>query len=153
MRQYRQVGQISLLMALLLVMAACSTAPQKTDSSAAQQIRFTLVIVGGTVYNGEDTGPVVTDIGILGDRIAAIGDLSASQAEQRLDAGGLAVTPGLIDIHSHAWRVAGRGELHPPGCDHRDQRPRRQFRLANRCHAGTVGKQSAVDQFWHLCRP
>ncbi len=43
-------------------------------------------------------------MGIRGDRIAAIGDLSAYKADQRIAVAGLAVVPGFIDIHSHAVR-------------------------------------------------
>ena len=43
-------------------------------------------------------------MGISGDRIVAIGDLSKRQADLRLDVSGLAVVPGFIDIHSHAIR-------------------------------------------------
>ncbi len=38
------------------------------------------------------------DVGIIGDRIAAVGDLSAAQARTRVDASGLTVTPGFIDM-------------------------------------------------------
>jgi dihydroorotase/N-acyl-D-amino-acid deacylase len=47
-------------------------------------------------------------VGIAGDSIAAIGDLSEAAAAQRIDVSGLVVAPGFIDIHSHAtsssWR-------------------------------------------------
>jgi len=56
------------------------------------------------VYNGDGSAGVVTDIGISGDRIVAVGDLSGREAELHLDVSGLAVTPGFIDIHSHAVR-------------------------------------------------
>jgi dihydroorotase/N-acyl-D-amino-acid deacylase len=104
MRQFRQVVQISLLMALVLVVAACAVDTPQAESSSSQQVRYTLVLAGGTVYSGEDNEPFVADIGVLDDRVVAIGNLSAASAEQRLDVNGLAVAPGLIDIHSHAWR-------------------------------------------------
>ncbi|MDX1546134.1 MAG: D-aminoacylase, partial [Rhodothermales bacterium] len=44
----------------------------------------------------------VADVGILGDRVAAIGDLSGARAGLRRDVTGLAVVPGFIDVHSHA---------------------------------------------------
>ena len=65
---------------------------------------FDVVLLGGSVYTGEDTAPVLTDIGISGDRITAIGDLRGRAADRALDVQGLAVVPGFIDIHSHAVR-------------------------------------------------
>ncbi len=64
--------------------------------------RYDRILVGGEVYDGRGNPPQVMDIGINGDRIAAIGDLSAASAGQRTDVSGLAVVPGLVDIHSHA---------------------------------------------------
>jgi dihydroorotase/N-acyl-D-amino-acid deacylase len=63
-----------------------------------------VVLVGGTVYDGRDAEPVVTDVGIEGDRIVAIGNLEGHPADLRLDVSGLAVMPGIVDIHSHAVR-------------------------------------------------
>jgi dihydroorotase/N-acyl-D-amino-acid deacylase len=63
-----------------------------------------VVLAGGTVYDGCGSEGRVTDVGITGDRIAAVGDLSSREASLRLDVSGLAVTPGFIDIHSHAVR-------------------------------------------------
>ena len=64
--------------------------------------RYDRILVGGEVYDGRGSPPQVADIGIEGDRIAAIGDLSAARTAQRTDVSGLAVVPGLVDIHSHA---------------------------------------------------
>ncbi len=63
---------------------------------------FTVILEGGTVYDGLGNPPVVADVGLSGDRIAALGDLSDRHAAVRLDVRGLAVVPGFIDIHSHA---------------------------------------------------
>lgn len=62
------------------------------------------MLEGGSVYGGDAMPAMVADIGIRGDRIAAIGDLDGRRAELRIDASGLAVAPGFIDIHSHALR-------------------------------------------------
>ena len=62
---------------------------------------FDLLIRGGAVADGTGREPTPADIGIVGDRIAAIGDLAGSQGEE-LDATGLLVAPGFIDIHSHS---------------------------------------------------
>ncbi|MEZ4702990.1 MAG: D-aminoacylase [Rhodothermales bacterium] len=65
---------------------------------------FTVILEGGQVYDGLGNPPVRADVGLLGDRIAAIGDLSGRRAATRIDAAGLAVVPGFIDIHSHGDR-------------------------------------------------
>jgi dihydroorotase/N-acyl-D-amino-acid deacylase len=48
-------------------------------------------------------------VGVIGEKIAFVGDLSAASAAVRFDATGLAVTPGFIDIHSHATSDTVRG--------------------------------------------
>ncbi len=63
---------------------------------------FDTLFIGGTVYNGEGGSPQVQDIGVREGRIAAVGDLSAATAAQRLDVAGLAVSPGFIDLHTHS---------------------------------------------------
>ena len=61
-----------------------------------------LVIDGGRVFDGLGGPPASADVGIAGGRIAAIGDLRAAPRRATLDAEGLAVAPGFIDIHSHS---------------------------------------------------
>ena len=61
---------------------------------------YDLVIRNGTVVDGSGLGGYRADVGILGDRIAAIGRIR-ERGEQEIDAEGLAVTPGFIDGHTH----------------------------------------------------
>ena len=68
----------------------------------AAQAPYDLVIAGGSVLNGEGTAAVTADVGIRDGRIAAIGDLRAAPNKQRIDAGGLTVAPGFIDMHNHS---------------------------------------------------
>jgi len=63
---------------------------------------FDIIILNGTVIDGSGTARVRKDVGILKDRIAAVDDLSAARAARTIDASGLVVAPGFIDIHSHA---------------------------------------------------
>jgi N-acyl-D-amino-acid deacylase len=63
---------------------------------------FDLIIEGGEVIDGTGAPPRVADVGVSAGKIAAVGDLGSSEAAQRLDAKGLAVAPGFIDIHSHS---------------------------------------------------
>jgi N-acyl-D-amino-acid deacylase len=69
-----------------------------------------VLIKGGTVYDGTLGEPFVADIGIKGDRIAAIGNLAGETAAEVIDAKGLVVAPGFIDVHNHSdmpFRLAG----------------------------------------------
>ncbi len=63
---------------------------------------FDLLIRGGTVYDGSGNPPRQADVAIHGDRIAAVGDLASATATQVLDAHGMAVTPGFINMLSWA---------------------------------------------------
>ena len=63
---------------------------------------YDLVISGGSVLDGEGTPAVRADVGIRAGRIAAIGDLAAAPATRRIDASGLTVAPGFIDMHNHS---------------------------------------------------
>lgn len=62
---------------------------------------YDLLIIGGTVYDGNGGPGYVADVAISGDRIAAIGDLDPA-GEQVIDATGLAVAPGFINMLSWA---------------------------------------------------
>jgi N-acyl-D-amino-acid deacylase len=64
--------------------------------------RYDVIIDNGAVYDGTGAAPVVADVAIDGDRIAAIGDLDAARAGRRIDAQGMAVTPGFINMLSWA---------------------------------------------------
>lgn len=63
---------------------------------------FDAIFSGGTVHDGEGNPPQRFDVGVRDGRVAAIDDLSAATARQRLDVSGLAVTPGFIDLHTHS---------------------------------------------------
>lgn len=75
---------------------------------ARQPARYDIVIAGGTVIDGTGRAGVVTDVAIKGGKIAAIGRIPRSQAEQIVDASGLVVSPGFIDVHTHADGLAER---------------------------------------------
>ncbi|MXW39428.1 MAG: D-aminoacylase [Acidobacteria bacterium] len=72
---------------------------------------YDVVLAGGEVHDGLGGAPQRADVGIRGDRVAAIGDLSGARAETRVDVSGLAVVPGFVDLHSHAVRGVLRHPL------------------------------------------
>jgi N-acyl-D-amino-acid deacylase len=67
----------------------------------ASQASFDILIQNGTVVDGLSDQALKADLGVIGDRIQAIGNLGAAQARTVIDATGKAVSPGFIDIHAH----------------------------------------------------
>ncbi len=76
--------------------------PMPTPSPTPAGIDFDLLIRSGEVFPDGASDAEVMDIGIRGDRIAAMGDLSGKTALREIDATGLTVVPGFIDPHTHA---------------------------------------------------
>ena len=68
----------------------------------AQPTEYDFVIAGARVVDGTGAPWFVGDIGIIGDRIAAIGDLHAAATKKRLDAAGLVAAPGFIDVQGQS---------------------------------------------------
>ena len=77
----------------------------------AQPSQFDVVIRNGRVMDGSGNPWIKTDIGITGGRIAAMGRLPDAKAKTVIDAGDRLVTPGFIDVHSHASEGLSRPEL------------------------------------------
>ena len=63
---------------------------------------FDIIIRGGRVIDGSGSPGYYGDIGLQDNRIAAIGSLESSQASRIIDASGLVVCPGFIDLHTHS---------------------------------------------------
>ena len=59
-----------------------------------------LIIDNATIYDGSGAAPLRGSVAIKGDRIAEVGDVKG-EARERIDAGGLALMPGIIDTHTH----------------------------------------------------
>lgn len=76
-----------------------------------QDQRFDILIRGGRVFDGSGNPWILADVGIVGDRIAAVGRLAGAAATRVVDATGLAVAPGFIDVHSHAGPGLATNEL------------------------------------------
>jgi N-acyl-D-amino-acid deacylase len=82
---------------LILAIAAVTAGPRQVGS---QPPGFDVVIRGGTVYDGTGAPGRRADVGIRGDRIGSVGDLSGAAATTVVDAAGLAVAPGFINMLS-----------------------------------------------------
>ncbi len=80
-----------------VVLSCCLVA-----SSQFAQPRYDVLIRRGHVIDGTGTPATIADIGIRDGRIVAVGQLGDAAAARELDAAGLTVTPGFIDVHSHA---------------------------------------------------
>lgn len=72
------------------------------SGGAAVTTRFDVVLKGGTILDGTGAPGYPGDVGMVGDQIAAIGEITPTLAVRVLDVRGLQVCPGFIDIHSHS---------------------------------------------------
>lgn len=79
---------------LLACLLALLTAPSSEE--------YDIIITNGNLYDGSGNPPVMADIGINADTIAAVGNLEGAAAGQIVDAEGLAVAPGFINMLSWA---------------------------------------------------
>ena len=87
------MSRAALVIASMLIAVAVPSMAQDTGP-------YDVILRGGTVYDGTGTPGRIADVGIRGDRIAAVGDLAKAQAKTVLDAKGLAVAPGFINMLS-----------------------------------------------------
>jgi N-acyl-D-amino-acid deacylase len=79
------------LLLLILAVTACRPSPH-----------YDLIIRNGTIYDGSGLPGIAGDVAVNGDAIAAIGDLGRATGETEIDASGLAVAPGFINLMSWA---------------------------------------------------
>lgn len=148
---------LSVTFAFLLI--ACLTVAQHPD--------YDWVIESGNVVDGTGAPWIATDVGIAGDRIAAIGDLHAASAAKRIDATGLVVTPGFIDVQGQSefnilidnraaskitqgvtTEITGEGSSIAPVND----RMRKDGEDAARKFGVTLDWHSLADYFQHFTR-
>ena len=64
-------------------------------------MKYDLIIRGGSVVDGSGKPAVRADVAVNGDRIAAIGLFADATAEREIDATGMVVSPGFVDLHTH----------------------------------------------------
>ena len=96
--QNRQKIYSSALILILLTVAGCSSKPNEDPTHESVDI----IIRNGDIYDGSGNPPYKGDVAISGDRITAIGNLSHLSASIEIDATGLAVAPGFINMLSWA---------------------------------------------------
>src|SRR5216117_265818 len=81
---------------LTIVLGISAQAPSPSPAPGD----FDVIIRGGTVYDGSGAEPKQADVAIRGDRIVGVGDLKTARAKTIIDARGLAVAPGFINMLS-----------------------------------------------------
>ncbi len=80
---------------------------------AAGPKTYDLILRGGTIYDGSGGKPFVGDVAVNGDRIVAVGNLGNTRGKREVDARGLAVSPGFVNMLSWATEsllVDGRAQ-------------------------------------------
>ena len=63
---------------------------------------FDVMVQSGTVCDGTGSPAIRADVGIVGEKIDSIGDLTRAEARRMIDAQGMVVAPGFIDTHTHS---------------------------------------------------
>jgi len=75
-------------------------------------LRYDKILADATIYDGTGRVPFHSDLGVIGDRIAALGDLSEAETADRISLSGLALCPGFIDVHDHVDFSAAHENQH-----------------------------------------
>src|SRR5689334_24227120 len=97
--------------AAILILAAIACVRPGAPSPSAPV--YDVVIRGGTIYDGLGGKPYLGDVGIIGDRVRLTGSFGTLNAKQYIDAQGMAVAPGFINMLSWATESLiqdGRGQ-------------------------------------------
>jgi N-acyl-D-amino-acid deacylase len=94
MLDLRFVGSL----ALLFLLASSPTVGEAQQEAGP----FDVLVINGRIVDGTGNPWFNGDVGIRGDRIVAVGDLEGAEAERVIDARGLVVAPGFIDLHTHS---------------------------------------------------
>jgi N-acyl-D-amino-acid deacylase len=82
--------------------ALVAVAASSTTWISARQAPYDLVVRDGHIVDGTGNPWFAADVGIRGDRIVAVGSLAGARAAREIEARGLIVAPGFIDLHTHS---------------------------------------------------
>src|SRR5258708_4661944 len=74
----------------------------EAPARSADELPYDLLIVNGKIVDGTGNPWSFGDVAIRGDRIVAVGRVPKAAARRTIDAKGLVVAPGFIDMHSHS---------------------------------------------------
>ena len=92
--RFLAIGATSIVLLSFCFAGAQTSSPQRAEG-------FDLIVRNGRVMDGSGNPWFRADIGIRGGKIAAVGDLSRTTSATVIDARGLVVSPGFIDMHTH----------------------------------------------------
>ncbi|MBT6330736.1 MAG: D-aminoacylase [Kordiimonadaceae bacterium] len=84
---------------IIISIAACSE-----EQLPVETVSYDKIIRGGTIHDGLGSAGVIGDVAINGDRIVAVGDLGTATGTEEIDASGLVVSPGFVNMLSHSMR-------------------------------------------------
>lgn len=102
--------RISLIILTVLLLAPCRIEAQRSSGPSG------IVIKGGNVIDPKNDINEIMDVAIRDGKIAQVAkDITAKPGELVINARGMYVTPGLIDMHAHVFHGAGRGDPDPDG--------------------------------------
>ena len=128
-------------------------------SAKAPEVYYDVIVEHGEVFDGTGAAPRRADVGVIGGRIAAVGNLRNQPARKRIEADHLYVTPGFINVHDHstpealptAENMLTQGEttaiLNPDGWGELDI-ARQMEDLAKRGLALNVGAYVGFNAIW-----
>ena len=103
MREYRKKIELASLAVAAWLAASAFV--------SAADVKYDLIVRGGKLVDGSGNPWAYGDLAVKGDRIASIGQFAPESAKQVIDARGLVVAPGFIDIHSHSdWLLLEDGD-------------------------------------------
>ena len=123
----RQLFKLLSTISACIILSACGNSDNTTaknhsennntsntdDVKSADSSNYDILITNGQVIVGDGSPAISADIGITGDVIELLGDGSSSTAARTIDAAGLTVAPGFIDMHTHADDALGNPEYSP----------------------------------------
>ncbi|MDY0169083.1 MAG: D-aminoacylase [Thermoguttaceae bacterium] len=104
--RYTRIGTLFVGLVLGLSLAIPAT-------QAAETVDADLLLRGGTLYDGSGEEPVVGDVAVRDGRIVAVGEIAPGSIGRTIDCRGLAVAPGLIDLHTHSDGTLAQASVRP----------------------------------------